>query len=416
MKKLLYSALILGCAGAFVACDDDRDDNPTLTQEKVEFVLNTPAYASSIVDLSSSEYVNLYCSQPNWGIPISVNYTPQISIKGTFNVSNDVADADETGETVADYYSLDPTTSASVAIVPEDLARGLTYLNGWEGDEDVPTTEKIYVRLLATPNTNSSNGLSAQSASNYSVISNVIEMVVAPFYVEPTAAPIEIWYLVGANSGGASWSNAEDQIGKGLGPLVPVQNAEYDKKTGRGEITITAYFDDEFKLILTPGSWEDQWAQGDAFGEFKKNDGGAVNINVPKEGYYTVLLNTATDALQITEATDVNDPVQICIAGSFNDWSDEAMEPVFSLSDDQIAHCHYWKYNFEATDDVELKFKIADSWDTNWGYEKGLDENTVFPAYWGVNGGENIKVPKGKYLILFDDITGYYKFIEQEEE
>ena len=408
MKKLLYSALMLSCVGAWVACDDDRDDNPTLSDNaNVEFVLNTPAYASSLVDLASSNSVNLYCSQPEWGFPTAVNYVTQVSLNGEYKVSNETADADESGETKADYYALDPITSASLAILPEDLAIALTYLNGWEGDEDVPASEKIYVRIVATPSTNSSNGPSAQSAAKYSVTSNVVTLNVAPYYVELAPAPIELWYLVGANIGSASWSNGADQIGNGLVPLEPVQNAEYDKKTGRGEIALTAYFDDEFKLINVPGNWEIQWAQGDAFGSFKKNDGGAGNIAVPSAGYYKVLLNTATDVLEISKAEDVKELGEISIAGSFNDWGDQPMTPVFSLTDDQKAHNHLWKYEFQATEDVELKFKTTGSWDTNWGTES-------FPTGWGVGGGANIKVPAGKYLIIFDDITGYYTFITQE--
>jgi len=40
----------------------------------------------------------------------------------------------------------------------------------------------------------------------------------------------------------------------------------------------------------------------------------------------------------------------------------------------------------------------------NWG-------GTTFPYGLGVAGGDNIKVPAGKYYIMFNDIMGTYTFI-----
>ena len=68
MKTIFKSAFLLLCAVAlFTACEDDNDSNPTLQIPKT-FQLNTPAVSeNNVVDLAHSQFVNLTCSQPNYG-------------------------------------------------------------------------------------------------------------------------------------------------------------------------------------------------------------------------------------------------------------------------------------------------------------------------------------------------------------
>lgn len=52
MKNIIKSTALLLCSLAFLtACDDDRDNNPTI-QTPTTFVLNTPSYAQANVDLA----------------------------------------------------------------------------------------------------------------------------------------------------------------------------------------------------------------------------------------------------------------------------------------------------------------------------------------------------------------------------
>ena len=76
------------------------------------------------------------------------------------------------------------------------------------------------------------------------------------------------------------------------------------------------------------------------------------------------------------------------------------MTPVFTLDG---CENHIWSYEVNGGD--KLKVKIPGSWETNWGYKNGL-------AGSGDNDG-NLVVPDGKYLLLFNDITGDYMLIEQ---
>ena len=87
------------------------------------------------------------------------------------------------------------------------------------------------------------------------------------------------------------------------------------------------------------------------------------------------------------------------------------MEPVNIVTPDNN---HVWKYELDATSgDTTLKFKVApeddgaDGWSINWG-------GTEFPYGVGASGGANIPVTAGNYLVIFNDITGYYHFYSQE--
>ena len=60
----------------------------------------------------------------------------------------------------------------------------------------------------------------------------------------------------------------------------------------------------------------------------------------------------------------------------------------------------------------EIKIKQADSWDYNKG-GSFIDYSGGMYVY-GVSGGDNLVISEaGDYLIIFNDITGYIRFIKQ---
>lgn len=205
---------------------------------------------------------------------------------------------------------------------------------------------------------------------------------------EPVVIP-DTWYLVGSCIGDGTWSNSGvDNVGVSLFPLA------YD---GESSITYTGYFTtDGFKLIKTPGSWDDQWGQG-ANG-YVKNDGTSGNITVPAAGYYTVTYNQTTDELTIVPADITPETYAVGIAGSFNEWSFQTITKCAGSD-------HLWRCEFTADTDTELKFLI-DGWAVNWGA-------AYFPSGIGVNGGANIPVAAGSYVVVFNDITGGYNFVSK---
>ena len=133
-----------------------------------------------------------------------------------------------------------------------------------------------------------------------------------------------------------------------------------------------------FKLIHTPGSWDEQWGQKD--GIFVKNDGGSSDITVPEDGYYEITYDMQADALTIMK-----------YAGTVAVYT--------------VVENHDWIVKNVTYDATELKFAADGSWDVNWGgpaFPLGLGEH---------NSPGNIPVEAGTYDVIFNDILGEYYFI-----
>ena len=97
----------------------------------------------------------------------------------------------------------------------------------------------------------------------------------------------------------------------------------------------------------------------------------------------------------------------MAISGSFNDWGDTAMNP---CSTDWENHDWYITQHLDAG--TEIKIKQAGSWDFNKGGELIPDGDNMFA--FGVDGGSNFKIEEAAdYLIIFNDITGFVRFIKQ---
>ena len=402
MKTIFKSTILLTAVGMllFTSCKDDNESNPTLTQPTT-FVLNEIAVKGN-VDLEKSTNVTLTWSQPtpynNYNSAMVPTYTIEVSPTGAFNHAFDANAEDNTG---ADFFALDETYSNGLGaeVSTETLNRSLLQLLAWT-EATVPAIQQISFRVKSAMR-------DASFREYYPIYSNVITLNTIPYYVELKPADPEIWWLIGADIADGSWGG---DMGKCVIPMQTLDGAEYDKKTGQGEIQWIGYLGGSgFKLrgSLDDG-WATQWGQGDSFGSYVKNDGGSGNITVPEAGVYKVTLNTKDDNLSI-EPYDGSAPVYsgMAIAGSFNEWGDTPMTP---CSTGWENHDWYITYEFAAGD--EVKIKQADSWDFNKGgtfinYSQGM-------YVYGVGNGANLVVPEaGTYLIFFNDITGYIRFIKQ---
>ena len=97
----------------------------------------------------------------------------------------------------------------------------------------------------------------------------------------------------------------------------------------------------------------------------------------------------------------------MAISGSFNDWGDTEMTP---CSTDWENHDWYVTQHLDAG--TELKVKMAGSWDFNKGGELVPDGDDLYA--FGVDGGANFKIAEAAdYLIIFNDITGFVRFIKK---
>ena len=415
-NKYMMGALLFGIISLFASCSDDNDSNPTLIQP-TEFTLNTPEYANSTIDLEHSTGLGLTWSQPKYtadNAPINATYEVQVSPTNTFTVSTDEAAADESGEKVPDYAALSNTTQkCNVSASAEEIDKALVKILKWT-EGNVPATQEVYVRV---------NAFVQEGTSRLNpVASNSVKLNVNPYYIELKDAVPTMWYLVG-NMFGAKWGNNKD-IGVDALPMFLKPNFSYDKKTGAGEIEYTNYFltgdyNDKaecdgagFKILPLSFNWDNSMnADGATKGTIINRNGGSDggHIVAPEAGYYTITLNTADNTAKMVkyEGT-VNNYGTIQISGSFNDWVDTPMLPYNT----EGVENHAWYYVMEvpAGQTVSFKFKIAGSWDTNWGY--GAADGAINMYGKCEANGHNIGLTEGKYCISFNDITGAFSIVK----
>lgn len=417
-NKYIIGALLVGIISLFASCSDDNDSNPTLIQPK-EFVLNTPAYANATIDLEKSTGLELTWSQPKYtadNAPINATYEVQVSPTNSFTVSTDEAAADESGEKVPDYAVLSNTTQkCNISASAEEMDKALVKILKWT-EENVPAEQEMYVRV---------NAYILEGTSRLNpVASNSVKLNVKPYYIELKDAVPTMWYLVG-NMFGAKWAN-DKNIGVDALPMFLKPNFSYDKKTGAGEIEYTNFFlTDEFdekaesavagfKILPSSFNWDYSMDGG---GKLKDNiayrgstnsDGG--HILAGADGYYTITLNTANNtATMVKYEGNVTNYGTIQIATSLDDFASDT--PMLPYNTEGVEN-HAWYYVMEvpAGQTVSFKFKIAGSWDTNWGY--GAEDGAVNMYGKCEANGHNIGLTEGKYCISFNDITGAFSIVK----
>lgn len=417
-NKYIIGALLVGIISLFASCSNDNDSNPTLIQPK-EFMLNTPAYANATIDLEKSTGLELTWSQPKYtadNAPINATYEVQVSPTNSFTVSTDEAAADESGEKVPDYAVLSNTTQkCNISASAEEMDKALVKILKWT-EENVPAEQEMYVRV---------NAYILEGTSRLNpVASNSVKLNVKPYYIELKDAVPTMWYLVG-NMFGAKWAN-DKNIGVDALPMFLKPNFSYDKKTGAGEIEYTNFFlTDEFDekaesavagFKILPSSFDWNYSM-DGGGKLKDNiayrgstnsDGG--HILAGADGYYTITLNTANNtATMVKYEGNVTNYGTIQIATSLDDFASDT--PMLPYNTEGVEN-HAWYYVMEvpAGQTVSFKFKIAGSWDTNWGF--GAEDGAVNMYGKCEANGHNIGLTEGKYCISFNDITGAFSIVK----
>ena len=416
-NKYIIGALLVGIISLFASCSDDNDSNPTLIQPK-EFVLNTPTYANATIDLERSTGLELTWSQPKYtadNAPINATYEVQVSPTNSFTVSTDEAAADESGEKVPDYAVLSNTTQkCNISASAEEMDKALVKILKWT-EGNVPAEQEMYVRINAyiLEGTNHLNP----------VASNSVKLNVKPYYIELKDAVPTMWYLVG-NMFGAKWAS-DKNIGVDALPMFLKPNFSYDKKTGAGEIEYTNYFltgdyNDKaecdgagFKIMPSSFNWDYSMnADGATKGTIVNRNGGGDggHIVAPEAGYYTITINTADNTAKMVKYEgNVTNYGTIQIATSLDDFASDT--PMLPYNTEGVEN-HAWYYVMEvpAGQTVSFKFKIAGSWDTNWGYGKADGDINMFGKCEA--GGKNLGLAEGKYVISFNDITGAFSIVK----
>ena len=422
-NKYIIGALLIGIISLFASCSDDNDSNPTLIQPK-EFTLNTPEYANATtIDLEKSTGFELTWSQPKYtadNAPINATYEVQVSPTNSFTVSTDEAAADESGEKVPDYAVLSNTTQkCNISASAEEMDKALVKILKWT-EENVPAEQEMYVRV---------NAYILEGTSRLNpVASNSVKLNVKPYYIELKDAVPTMWYLVG-NMFGAKWAN-DKNIGVDALPMFLKPNFSYDKKTCAGEIEYTNYFltgdyNDKaecdgagFKILPSDFNWDysmnailnNEISAKKGTIENRNGGGDGGHIVAAEAGYYTITINTADNTAKMEKYEgNVTNYGTIQIATSLDDFASDT--PMLPYNTEGVEN-HAWYYVMEvpAGQTVSFKFKIAGSWDTNWGY--GAADGAINMYGKCEANGHNIGLAEGKYVISFNDITGSFSIVK----
>lgn len=389
----------------FTACEDDNDSNPTLVQPS-EFSLFQPSVGKANVDLERSSSIQLSWTIPtftDYGAPVVPTYIVQCSPTGQFTKEYDREQKDNTG---ADFITLEQTFNGTTGdISTEAINQAMQMMLGWSSAADVPAVLPLTFRAIASIRDASFRDYCAITSSNTVVVNTI------PYYI--LNVPPVLWYMVGNNIGTAAWSNAADGVGQGLIPLLPNAKEEYDNTTGTGTIYYTGFMTagTQFKLILTPGSWDDQLNYTNVDSPdaalISDADGDNHNIGIKADGYYTISVNTKSLKVYVSSYTGSHTLFNaMSMPGGYNNWSmDDHMTACETFSGEN----HLWMAQFAPTEDGEVKFAANDGWEYNWGSD-------TFPYGIGVGGGANIPYTAGSYTVFLNDITGQYYFIANPTE
>lgn len=227
------------------------------------------------------------------------------------------------------------------------------------------------------------------------------DMINRTYEFEAIKETPDLWYLVGSCIGDGSWDNNSYALGTSLVPLYP-------QPDNKDMLKYVGYFPagEGFKLIHSPGDWDEQWGMGHD-GRLVKNDGSSDVIRVAESGYYQITYDMEMDVVSITKYTgSVSVFTTMGMPGSYQDWDPATtlMSPMGTVFEN-----HDWiKKNMTFDSDEELKFAADGNWYFNWG-------SGAFPVGVGIEYGPNIPVSAGTYTVVFNDILGTYNFIEETE-
>ena len=209
------------------------------------------------------------------------------------------------------------------------------------------------------------------------------------------SVPILTWYILGSSIGDGSWNNSVRGLGASCVPLGVV-----DETTFRFSGHFTT---EQFKMVHVLGNWEQQiGSYSGSVDDYIFNYSGAENMRFDTSGNYTLTVHYDGISGNLTyERLSDNLPVYsaVSMTGEFTGWGrDIDMTRV-----EQVDHSWYATLTLSAK--TEMKFRADHDWATNWGA-------ATFPYGQGLQDGNNIVVEPGDYMVIFNDITGDYLFLD----
>lgn len=400
MKKI--NIILLGMFAVLVmwSCQEDPivTINPKAETGDMSFQLHQTRYSNYtyVLDEANNDLSldALTCQQPDYGFSAAVEYFVQVS----FN------------ENMSDSVELEtPENGELVPLNTKEMNKAIMKL--YNGEMPNPTVAKdVFVRLRAIVSNATPTPL-IKDPTVKPLYSNVVKLNVLPYFMEDLvsfdkAKTIKYWYIIGLGDG--NWTNKPEGLGVSVIPMSVVSGNAYDSD-GNGTFRYTGYIKNSqgFKLIAEIGNWTIQWGNKENQGIDSpvKDDGGSKDFKVPEDGYYTITLNSITNELTI-EKSSVEPTVHpnMGLVGTFNDWGNEGADVV--LNPFQAENNHYWWAEYTVADAANVKFRVDNKWDANFG-------NNTFPQGLATSNGPNIPAEAGTYVILFNDVDGFYYFYKK---
>ena len=402
-RIMLGFLLLLG----FSACQEDPivTINPLAETGKMSFKLNQAKYSNFTYELIESndgqEMEAVTCQQPDYGFTAAVTYYVQVSF------AEDMTDLVELPSSV---------NGENVSINTKEMNKALLQL--YKGAMPKPTVAKdVYIRLRAIVSEATATPLTT-SPTVKPLLSNAVKLNVRPYFMEDLvsydkAKKLVHWYVIGIGDG--NWTNDLAGVGASVMPLSVVEGNKYDGE-GNGTFVYNGYLKSTqgFKLIRDLGSWDTQWGNNGAEGinnpVAKNPDLEPSNFKVPEDGYYSVTMNSITKTVKI-EKLEITPAAynKIGLIGAMNDWNGDVEFKPFQTENN---HAWYVEYTFASSS--QCKIRANGGWDYNWGTKSGFDGDASFSAIGvGTQGGKNMLQEAGTYIVIFNDIDGFYRFIKK---
>ena len=317
MKRFYIIASLLVGALAFSACEEKLAE--PVFNEPTEFVLNNPVLMNQSCDLAKSDYIELVCSQPDYGFTAATTYQVQVSLDGKFENEFDAK------KITGDFVTVDAEFSSTrIKLSAEDLSVALTQLRSVVLTADNPEITEDQMKAMFPYETSAYVRVKAflTESKKGEIVSNTVTFVNlnVPYSLPEVFVPKD-FYIIGQYNGW-DWGTAYN--------FVPVNGNATDGKGKEGAFWRIIYLPEGGFKVNSNKAWdggEVGFVKDDALYTYAdnasagiKDDGG--NIGITKAGWYIVVVRMSVEGRDIKYQFEINEP-NVYLMGPVapvNDW------------------------------------------------------------------------------------------------
>ena len=404
MKRFYIIASLLVGAFAFSACEQKLAE--PVFNEPTEFVLNNPVLMNQSCDLAKSDYIELVCSQPDFGFTAATTYQVQVSLDGNFNNEFDAK------KITGDFVTVDVDFSSTrIQLSAEDLAVAITQLRSVVLTAENPEITEDEMKAMFPYETSAYVRVKAflTESKKGEIVSNVVTFanLNVPYSLPEVFVPKD-FYIVGEYNGW-DWPSAFN--------FVPVNGNATDGKGKEGAFWRLIYLPEGGFKVNSNKAWdggEVGYVKDDELYSYTDNASAGLkasddgNMVVSKAGWYIVVVRMSVDGRDIKYTFEINEPkvylMGPCAPGEW-DLVDEAL---FTVPAD--AEGNFVSPAFIADSVEDSGVRACVNVGTDWWRSEFIVLNGEL-AYRGTEGDqERVQGKKGQKLYLnFTKGTGEIK-------